>query len=116
MSKKNDMRHAIQIVWLITFIGMWIIFNVRLPKNVIHVQLDKIEESISKGDWNKARISMNVLQKIYNKNKLLIQANNATEILLTFDHTLGQLDAAIQYEKDSALEYVGGLQASLDYE
>ena len=115
MIRKNDMRHVVAIVWLISFVIMWSIFSVRLPKSDFNLQLNQIEQSISKKDWKQAKISMEELKRIYTKNKALIQVNNATEILTTFDYTLGQLDASVQYEQDEALEYIGGLKWSLNY-
>lgn len=115
MTNKNDRRYAVRLVWIISFILMWFIFNKTLPRKGMDIQLIKIEDSITNNDWNQAKISMNVLKNIYKKNEVLIQANNATEILQTFDYTLGQLDASIQNENDSALDYIGGLKASIDY-
>lgn len=115
MIRKNDKKPFIRIVWIISFAIVWIIFGVRLPKNEFKVKLNEIEESIVKENWNEAKISMEELKIIYEKNRMLIQANNSSEILLNFDFALGQLDNSIQYEEDSALEYIGGLKSSLNY-
>lgn len=115
MIQKNDKKHFIRIVWIISFLIVWIIFRIKLPNNEFKVKLNQIEESIVKDDWNEAKTSMEELKIIYEENRILIQSNNASEILLNFDFALGQLDNSIQYEEDSALEYIGGLKASLSY-
>ncbi|MBC2399705.1 DUF4363 family protein [Clostridium tetanomorphum] len=108
------MRFVVGVIWIISFVVMWNIFNVLLPKNEFKIQLNQIEESVSKKDWNQARKSMVQLKNIYNRNRIFIQANNATEILTTFNYTMGQLDVSIQHEQNAALEYIGGLKSSLN--
>jgi hypothetical protein len=115
VKRTSDARLIICVTWLISFITMWVIFNALLPENEFETKLSQIEQSVSKKDWDKAKKSMVDLNNIYNKNKIVIQANNATEILTTFDLTMGQLEASIQHEQDAALEYIGGLKSSLDF-
>jgi hypothetical protein len=115
IKNKNDMRLAIAITWVISFAFMWIIFNAFLPKNEFNMELNQIEKSVEIKDWKQAKKSMEGLKRIYNTNRTLIQANNATEILTTFEFAIGQLDISIQHEQASALEYIGGLRASLDF-
>lgn len=115
MGSKNDMRTIIGAVWIISFTIMWFIFSVFLPESEFKTQLNKVEQNVSKEDWNEAKESMEELKDIYNKNKIIIQANNATEILTTFNYTMGQLDVSIQHEEDDALEYIGGLKSSLGF-
>ncbi|MCB2314222.1 DUF4363 family protein [Clostridium tagluense] len=114
IKNKNDMRLFIGTTWLISFVVMWILFNAFLPKNEFNMQLNKIEKSVSIKDWNQAKKSMDELKSIFNKNRILIQTNNSTEIFTTFEFALGQLDASIQHKQDAALEYIGGLKSSLD--
>ncbi|KAJ49806.1 ribosomal protein S4E [Clostridium tetanomorphum] len=114
IKSRNDMRFVVGVIWIISFVVMWNIFNVLLPKNEFKIQLNQIEESVSKKDWNQARKSMVQLKNIYNRNRIFIQANNATEILTTFNYTMGQLDVSIQHEQNAALEYIGGLKSSLN--
>jgi hypothetical protein len=115
IKNKNDMRLAITITWVISFAFMWIILNTFLPKNEFNMELNQIEKSIEIKDWKQAKESMEQLKRIYNKNRILIQANNATEILTTFEFAIGQLDISVQHEQDAALEYIGGLKSSLDF-
>jgi hypothetical protein len=115
IKNKNDMRLAIAITWVISFAFMWIIFNAFLPKNEFNIELNQIEKSVEIKDWKQAKKSMEELKRIYNKNRTLIQANNATEILTAFEFAIGQLDISIQHEQDAALEYIGGLKSSLDF-
>ena len=46
----------------------------------------------------------------FKKNRLLIQMNNATEALIIFEHTIGQLEITVNNKQDSALEYIGALK------
>jgi tellurite resistance protein len=115
IKNKNDMRLAITITWVISFAFMWIILNTFLPKNEFNMELNQIEKSIEIKDWKQAKESMEELKRIYNKNRILIKANNATEILTTFEFAIGQLDISVQHEQDAALEYIGGLKSSLDF-
>lgn len=115
MKRNSDMRLVVGATWLISFIFMLIIFSVSLPENEFRSKLNQIERSVSKQDWNQAKKSMTELKNIYNNHIIIIQSNNATEILTTFDLTMGQLDTSIQHEQDAALEYIGGLRASLDF-
>ncbi|WP_291639875.1 hypothetical protein [Clostridium sp.] len=109
------MRLAIAITWVISFAFMWIVFNALLPENEFNMKLDQIEKSVEIKDWKQAKKSMEELKKIYDKNVILIQTNNATEILTTFEFAIGQLDISIQHEQNAALEYIGGLKSSLDF-
>jgi hypothetical protein len=115
MKARNDFRFLIGMIWIISFIVVWGIFSIFLPKNAFKNKLNQIEQSVSKQDWKEAKKSMAELKNIYNKNRILIQANNATEILTTFDYTIGQLDSSIKHEQNSSLEYIGGLKSSLDF-
>lgn len=112
---KSDMRYVIGVTWIVSFIAMWFIFNTFIPEDNFRNELVNIEEHVSKKNWHEAKKSMTELKKIYNSKKTLIHANNATEILTTFDLTMGQLDISVQHEQDSALEYIGGLKSSLDF-
>jgi hypothetical protein len=115
IKNKNDMRLAIAITWVISFAIMWFIFNAFLPKNEFKMELNQIEKSVEIKDWKQAKKSMEELKRIYNKNRILIQTNNATEILTTFEFAIGQLDISIQHEQDASLEYIGGLRSSLEF-
>ena len=66
-------------------------------------------------DWNNAKKSMEQLNEIYDSKKAVIQMSNATEIYTTFELTMGQLEAAVKHEQDSAVEYIGALSSSLDF-
>lgn len=115
MKYNNDMRLTIIMVWVISFITIWLMFNALIPRNEFINQLNRIEQSVSKNDWKDAKESMEDLKRIYNRGRIFIQANNATEILTNFDCIMGQLDASVKYEQDAAIEYIGGLRASLDF-
>ena len=115
MKNRGDMRLVVGGIWVVSFVVLWGIFSASLPKNEFRTQLNHIEESVSKKDWKQAKESMLELENIYNKNRNLIKVNNATEIFTTFEYTMGQLDAAIQNEESSSLEYIGGLKSSLDF-
>jgi hypothetical protein len=115
VKKKNNMRLIIGTVWIFSFFVVWGIFATFLPKNEFKIKLNHIEQSVSKEDWKQAKKSMAELKNIYNRNRILIQVNNATEIFTTFNYTMGQLDASIQHEQHASLEYIGGLKSSLDF-
>lgn len=115
MKNNNDMRPTIEIVWLISFIVMWLTFSAFIPEKKFNLKLNEIEKSVSKQDWKQAEKSMKELKSIYNKRRVLIQANNATEILTTFDYAMGELELSIQHEQDAALEHIGGLRSTLDF-
>ena len=115
MKNRGDMRLVVGGIWVVSFVVLWGIFSASLPENEFRTQLNHIEESVSKKDWKQSKESMLELKNIYNKNRNLIKVNNATEIFTTFEYTMGQLDAAIQNEESSSLEYIGGLKSSLEF-
>ncbi len=115
MGNKNNTRFFIAMAWLISFLIMLLVFNAFLPQSRFEAKLDNIEQSVAKKDWDKAKGSMRELKEIYDQNRILLQAGNATEILTTFNYTMGQLDISIQNEQDAALEYIGGLRSSLEF-
>ena len=115
MKNRGDMRLVVGVIWAVSFVVLWGIFSASLPENQFRTQLNHIEESVSKKDWKQSKESMLELKNIYNKNRNLIKVNNATEIFTTFEYTMGQLDAAIQNEESSSLEYIGGLKSSLEF-
>ena len=115
IKNKSDMRLPIAITWVISFAFMWIVFNALLPENQFKMELNQIEKSVEIKDWKQAKRSMKELKRIYNENRILIKANNATEILTTFEFAIGQLDISIQHEQSAALEYIGGLKSSLEF-
>lgn len=112
---ENKIRGYIAVTWIICFIGMWIIFSIVLPNNEFNTHLNQIEKSITNKDWNNAKKSMEELKNIYNKKRVVIQMNNATEIFTTFELTMGQLEASVQHEQDAAVEYIGAIRNSLDF-
>jgi len=115
VKNRGDMRLVVGVIWAVSFVVLWGIFSASLPENEFRTQLNHIEESVSKKDWKQSKESMLELKNIYNKNRNLIKVNNATEIFTTFEYTMGQLDAAIQNEESSSLEYIGGLKSSLEF-
>ena len=115
MFNQKYMRKIIACIWIIGFILLWAIFNRILPRHSILTKLDEIEENVQREDWEKARISVDELNKIYNDKKFIIQVNNATEAFITFNYTLGQLEYSVKHEQKTALEYIGTLRYSLDY-
>lgn len=115
MKIKRGIRPYAVIKWVVSFAFMLSIVGATLPTEDINIHLEQIEESIINKDWNQAKMSMEVLKTIYNSNKVLTQGNNATEIFLTLDYILGELDTLIQNEQESALEYINGLKASIEY-
>lgn len=115
MENKNDHRLAIGVTWIISFLVMWIGFTIFLPTNEFQFHLEQIEQNVYSKDWDQAKRSMEELKRIYNTKRTLIQANNATEILTTFNFTMGQLDSSLKHEQDAALDYVGGLRSSLKF-
>jgi hypothetical protein len=112
---ENRTRFIIVLVWLVCFIGMWLIFSAVLPKEEFTNHLNQIEKSASNKDWDKAKNSMSQLRNIYDNKRAVIQMNNATEILTTFDLAMGQLEASVEHEQEAALEYVGALKSTLDF-
>jgi hypothetical protein len=112
---ENRTRFIIVAVWLVCFIGMWLIFSAVLPKEEFTDHLNQIEKSASNKDWDKAKKSMSQLRNIYENKRAVIQTNNATEILTTFDLTMGQLEASVEHEQEAAVEYVGALRSTLDF-
>lgn len=115
MLGENKMRFIIAAVWLISFTSMWFIFRTVLPYKEFEIQLNQIEKNIESKEWDKAKKSMKKLDDIYRNKRTAIQVNNATEILTTFDLTMGQLEASVQHEQEAAVEYVGALKSTLDF-
>jgi len=112
---ENRMRFAIAAVWLICFTSMWFVFEIILPEKEFTTHLNQIEKSVADKNWNTAKESMRKLRKVYDNKRAVIQTNNATEILTTFDLTMGQLEASVAHEQDSAVEYVGALKSTLNF-
>ena len=73
-------------------------------------QLNKIQISIEQGDWSKANQYTEEFVHNFESNKFIIQINNATEALISFEHTVGQLKVTVKNKQDSSLEYVGALR------
>lgn len=112
---ENKIRCFVAVTWLSCFILMWIIFTLTLPRKEFTICLNQIEESAVNKDWDKAKKSMEQLKNIYKSKRSMIQMNNATEILTTFDLTMGQLEAAVENEQGAAVEYAGALKSTLDF-
>lgn len=110
----KNMGYKVAVVWLLSFITVWIVFENIIPRDSILLQLNKIEESIQDRNWNEAKTEMNILKDTYKKNRLFVQMNNATEIFTTFEHTLGQLEITVKHEQEAAIEYVGALKETLN--
>lgn len=115
MFGEGKIRFYIRAVWLICFVAIWLFFKATLPNEDFKIYLNKIELSVSQKDWSNAKRSMEQLKEIYESKKLVIQMNNATEIYMTFDFTMGQLEYAVKNEQVSAVEYVGALNSSLRF-
>lgn len=115
MFDKKDMRGIIAFIWIISFISLWIVFEVSLPRHIIMDKLDYIEKSINDENWDEAKKAMEELKEVYTKKKPLIMTNNATEAFITFNYTFGQLEASVNNEEKDAIDYIGALRYSLDY-
>lgn len=111
---KIEMRFKISILWLIAFICLWSAFRISFPIKAMKHQLDKIEQSIGNENWQQASNYTTQFTNTYNSKRFLIHMNNSTEILTTFEHTIGQLETTVKYNEKSALEFVGALRSSLD--
>ncbi|WP_373845496.1 hypothetical protein [Clostridium sp.] len=110
MFDRFDIRYKIALVWLLGLIVLWTVFQNILPLNSMGYQLDQIEESIEKKNWTQASKYTAEFKDNFKKNRLLIQMNNATEALIIFEHTIGQLEITVNNKQDSALEYIGALK------
>jgi|GEM_PF-1645091 hypothetical protein len=111
---KIDMRYKLMLVWLLAFISLWAIFQSIFPSNTMKHQLNKIEESIKNKDWKQANKYTFEFKNTFSKKRYFIQMNNSTEAFITFEHTIGQLETTVKYNQESALEYVGALEESLN--
>ncbi|WP_291573227.1 hypothetical protein [Clostridium sp. UBA4548] len=109
------MRYKIMLTWVFCFLIMWILFEKMLPKHEFNSCLNNIEKSINNKNWAEAKKSTKELKNIYENNKVIIRTNNATEAMSTFQNTLGQLYISVDYEQETALEYIGALKESLDW-
>lgn len=105
-----DMRYKIALVWILGLVVLWTVFQNILPLNSMGYQLDRIEEGIEKKNWTQASKYTNEFKNNFKKNRSLIQMNNATEALIIFEQTIGQLEITVNNKQDSALEYVGALK------
>lgn len=114
MFDRFDIRYKIVLIWILAFTTMWITFQSILPLRSIEYELDKIEESIEKGNWVEASEYTSKFKEDFKKNRVFIQMNNATEALTNFEHTIGQLDITVKHKQDSALEYIGALRETID--
>jgi hypothetical protein len=77
--------------------------------------LDKVIEGIESNNWKQADKYNEKFSDMFYKKKYFIQMNNATEIYITFEHTVRQLDLAVKSRQESALEYAGLLREALNY-
>lgn len=115
MKNKHDIRSFIVLTWVISFLFIYCLFSILLPRHRFKEQLDIIEKNIIESRWDKARVSMDELKKIYEGNRAIIQVNNATEAFITFDSMIGQLDDAVENKQEAAKEYIGGLRYYADF-
>ncbi len=115
MLNDTDMRKFIVVLWTIAFLLLWGGFYLLLPEKALIREIDKMEKSIVKEDWDSAQKQLDDFKKTYYDKKILIQSNNATEAFINFNNNLGQLDYCIRNKEPSALEYLGALKFSLDY-
>jgi hypothetical protein len=109
-----NIRHKIAIIWFLSFILLWIIFRNILPLKSMNYQLNKIQATIEQGDWKKADQYTEEFVHNFESNKFIIQVNNATEALISFEHTVGQLKVTVKNKQDSSLEYVGALREMIN--
>ena len=115
IKNKRMIKPSMVIVLIFSLVFMWSIIGASLPTGEISTQLNQIEESIMKDDWNQAKMSMEDLKTIYNSNKVLVQGSNSNEVISTLDYILAELKNSIDNEQDTALGYIRGLKASLEY-
>ncbi|KZL91990.1 DUF4363 family protein [Clostridium magnum] len=114
MFDKIDIRYKLMAAWILAFASLWIMFHNILPLNIMSYQLNKIEENIKNEDWKEANKYTFQFKNTFSKKRFLIQMNNSTEALTTFEHTIGQLETTVKYNQESALEYIGALKESLN--
>lgn len=110
-----DIRKKLAIVWLVLFLMIWVVFTALVKVGTMREQLDRIEQAVSDKDWKRAEFDTDRFKNTYKARKYIIQMNNSSEIYITFEHTVEQLDLAVKNKQESAIEYVGLLKGALNY-
>jgi hypothetical protein len=100
---------------VVSFILIFSFFNIKLSKKEMVKKLDIIEERVNDKDWEVANKEIKEFTKLYAKNKNIIHINNASESLVNFEYTIGQLENSVIYKREEALEYIGALKYTIEY-
>jgi hypothetical protein len=114
MFEKSDIRYKLAVVWVLVFVGIWVIFHKSFPMKSMDQLLSQIEVSMEKEDWAQAKKYAAEFRESFRKNRVFIQMNNATEALTVFEQNIGQLETSVKHEQDSAFEYIGALRESIN--
>jgi hypothetical protein len=115
MTNDKKIRYIIISLWVVSFILIFSFFNIKLSKKEMVKKLDIIEERVNDKDWEVANKEIKEFTKLYAKNKNIIHINNASESLVNFEYTIGQLENSVIYKREEALEYIGALKYTIEY-
>jgi len=113
MFNRTYIRAVLAAVWVAVFLGMWAAFEFYLlPRRAMAAEIDGIERSVGREDWEAAARHSQNLGDIWRKKKLAIQINNGSESVSAFERILEQTRLLISRREDDALDYVGELRSA----
>lgn len=117
MSMINDkkIRYIIIVIWIISFVSLLCFFNNMLSKKEMVNKLNILEKKVYNREWESAKKETKELIELYKDKKNIIHINNASETLVNFEYTLGQLENSVVYKRAEALEYIGALRYTIEY-
>jgi hypothetical protein len=115
MINDKKIRYIIIGIWIISFASLLWFFNNMLSKKEMVNKLNILEEKVYNREWEAAKKETKELIELYKDKKNIIHINNASETLVNFEYTLGQLENSVVYKRAEALEYIGALRYTIEY-
>ena len=114
MFDKKDLRQYIGIVWLVAFCLLSGLLQSVLPGHEMMNKLNQLEEAVASENWPVAKLTMEEIDDMWIRNKLMIQITNGSDEVLLFTESLGEAKVLIQHEQESALGSVGAMKQAVN--
>lgn len=110
MFDKKDLRQHIAVVWLLAFSLLWGSLQWALPGQEMMIKLNQLEEAVVSKNWSVAKDTMNEIDDMWKRKKLVIQIVNGSDEVVMFTEKLGEARVLVHHEDDSVLATVGNMK------
>lgn len=109
---RTNVRGWLSLAWVVAFSLLFMSFSFLLAQAAQSIEnnLSQLEENISQQEWQAASESIRELESNWQKQSILVQINNGTTNVSTFEQLLAEAEIQIMNEEPGALQSIGSMR------